>query len=109
MTLQVDLQVDKPTLQLMSAEEFVKSFQQQEHGFMYLLYAVQGNEEGKPSSDNKVIPEDSELKKRLQQLLDSYEDLSQTPVELPPHRDIEHAIELKEGLHWLEILWKLNG
>lgn len=54
----------------------------------YLLYPCQ--ELATPNATDKHNP-------LLQRILDKYEDVFAEPKELPPHRDLDHAIPLIEG------------
>lgn len=49
------------------------------------------------SSEEGAISSGSDEVRQLQQVLQDYEDIFQPPVGLPPQRDIEHIIELKDG------------
>ena len=94
--LQGNSQPLKPRIQQMTAKAFVRSCQRQGHGFLYminevcqapgLLHSAQGL-----SADGRAENEE------LPNLLLEYEDIFKAPTGLPPHRQIEHNIELKEG------------
>ena len=96
-TLQGNDKSTKPQLQQMSAVEFVRSCERQEHGFLYVLFAEpQPQETGMEESATEAVTTPAQ-KEKLKQLLSEYEDIFKQPDQLPPHRDIEHSIELKEG------------
>ena len=97
MTLQGNTQLLKPSLQQMSAKEFVRSCQRQQHGLMYVIYATSRSESNNSEKNTTESSGNSEVTGQLQQLLQEYKDIFQPPEGLPPHRDIEHSIYLKEG------------
>lgn len=96
-TLQGTSQPVKPRIQQMSAKAFVRSCQRQGNGFLFLVNQVQQPTGTCYSLEEKDAIVKSGVEEQLQQLLQNYEDIFKTPVGLPPHRAIEHSIELKEG------------
>lgn len=75
----------------------MRSCQRQEHGFLYVLFATAKPEEVKVEEVSTEASTAQEQKEQLQQLLSEYEDIFKQPEGLPPHREIEHFIDLKEG------------
>nr|XP_017233486.1 PREDICTED: uncharacterized protein LOC108207560 [Daucus carota subsp. sativus] len=89
---------DKPRLHQMTADQFVKSCERQEHGLLFILDVVHQpagsllslqSEEGNNKSEGN--------KEQLHHLLQEYSDIFKAPEGLPPERQIEHSIDLKEG------------
>lgn len=93
--LQGNSQDKKPALQQMTANAFFRSCQRQRHGLMYVLYATSGTDP--PTSQTNETPNSGGENESLQELITKYGVIFQPPVGLPPHRDIEHGIDLKEG------------
>lgn len=96
-TLKGNLQSSRPRVQQMSARAFIRSCQRQGNGFLYLVNALPITQGSINSIKEEAVLSDAEIKGHLQQLLEEDENIFKPPVGLPPHRDIEHSIELKEG------------
>lgn len=92
-TLQGNSQPSKPTLQQMTAKQYVRSCQRQGHGFIYLIQSTTKADQGTVQARERTIQEQC----NLNSLIQKYEDFFSTPVGLPLKRSIEHSIELKEG------------
>ncbi|XP_017241605.1 uncharacterized protein LOC135152094 [Daucus carota subsp. sativus] len=89
---------DKPRLHQMTADQFVRSCQRQEHGLLFILDVVHqpaGSLLSLQSDDGNNNSEGN--KKQLHNLLEEYSDIFKAPEGLPPERQIEHSIDLKEG------------
>lgn len=46
---------------------------------------------------NNMVPTSLEIHPDMKQLLEKFSDLFQEPTQLPPTREIDHHINLKEG------------
>lgn len=95
--LQGNSQSLKPRIQQMTAKAFIKSCQRQGNGFLYLINEVCQPTGALNSLQELNTTEALDKPKQLQALLHEYEDIFQPPTGLPPHRPIEHNIDLKEG------------
>lgn len=82
--LQGNTQLVKPSIKLMSADEFVRACQQQENGFMYLLYSKPMVGDDIAGSFQDQSQELTSSQHQLKTLLDSYTDIFQPPEGLPP-------------------------
>lgn len=71
-------------------------------GFLYLVNALPITQ-GFINYTKKAALSDAETKGHLQQLLKENIKNFKPPVGLPPHRHIEHSIELNEGSHPLSV------
>ncbi|RVW63788.1 Transposon Tf2-2 polyprotein [Vitis vinifera] len=87
--------VDVQTIQVASSEEILKEFRQR-----HALFAVcfQPTMETAPADAPTKVTQQS-----MQRLLKEYEDVFQEPSSLPPAREVDHCITLKEGTEPINI------
>ena len=81
--------VDVQTIQAASSEEILKEFRQR-----HALFAVcfQPTMETAPADAPTKVTQQS-----MQRVLKEYEDVFQEPSSLPPAREVDHCITIKEG------------
>ena len=48
--------------------------------------------------EQEKLSEEPEVSAEVQQIIEDFKDVFQTPTELPPTREIDHEIPLKQGL-----------